>query len=318
MSNNQIKYFSIPNLITLLNLFSGCMAIYIAFESPSNIVYASYLIGIAAIFDFFDGFVARLLNAYSEIGKQLDSLADLVSFGVAPSAIIFQMMQKALNAKITTELPLVDILLLASVALIVLFSALRLAKFNVDTTQTYGFVGLPTPATAIFIASLPIIKEFDPDKLLLLKIILDINMPFKMILGLLGIQIFVLESYKFFLPVILILSFLMVSSLPMFSMKFKNYSWKDNKVRYNFLIFSLLLIIVIQTFAIPLIIITYIIISLVQYLVSKAKAVNLPFELEEQNHHNHKNQLQLKNGNKENQIIILEKEYKTEFKLFEE
>lgn len=315
MPDNRIRYFTIPNIITLLNLFSGSLAIFIAFENPDNLIISAYLIGLSTIFDFFDGFTARLLKQYSEIGKQLDSLADLVSFGVAPSAILFQMMQKAIKVnQVNPDMELIDGLLLASVALIILFSALRLAKFNVDTTQTTGFKGLATPASAIFIASLPIIKEFDPDKLFLLKEVLDIDLPFNVILGLLGFQIFILESYKFFLPVIVIISLLMISDLPMFSLKFKNYSWRYNRRRYIFLIISIILILTIQTLAIPAIIILYIFASLLLWIMGKAKQANLPFEIEAHNLEARKNGM---NGSSENTIIILEKELKTEFKLFE-
>ncbi len=322
MSDTQIKYFTIPNLITLLNLFSGSLAIFIAFESPDNLIVSAYLIGISAILDFLDGFTARLLGAYSEIGKQLDSLADLVSFGVAPTAILFQMMQEALKVKnVSPNLPLSDTLFLASVAIIVMFSALRLAKFNIDTTQTTSFKGLATPAVAMFIASLPIISELDPSELIFyyaldgiddfMKAAFEIrtSLSFGFMLRFLGIPLIIFKNEYFFLPIILILSYLMICDLPMFSLKFKEYSWRNNKTKYIFLGTSLIFIILLQSLAIPLIIIAYIITSLITLLAGKAKAANLPIEIEEQN-------IKARNGNSNN-ILIIEKDLKTEFKLFE-
>ncbi|MDP3441982.1 MAG: CDP-diacylglycerol--serine O-phosphatidyltransferase, partial [Ignavibacteria bacterium] len=145
----------IPNFITLLNLLSGCLSIL--FFSHGQIELASWMIFVAALFDFFDGFVARALKAYSAIGAQLDSLADVVSFGVAPSFLIYSLI---LNSHGRQEFMIYDIDLLPLTAfLIPLFAAFRLAKFNVDERQTTSFLGLPTPATGLLIASLPLIKE---------------------------------------------------------------------------------------------------------------------------------------------------------------
>ena len=170
-----MNFRHLPNFITLLNLFSGSIAIIMAFEG--NLSTASYFIGLAVVFDFFDGFLARLLNKYSDIGKELDSLADIVSFGVAPSIIMFHLLKLSLNIDklplsfdITT---LVDIVVLLSAFLITVFSALRLAKFNVDTRQKDSFIGLPTPASAILIASLPVIMH-NSDNFLIKQVILSI------------------------------------------------------------------------------------------------------------------------------------------------
>ncbi|OZA56958.1 MAG: CDP-diacylglycerol--serine O-phosphatidyltransferase, partial [Sphingobacteriales bacterium 39-40-5] len=138
----------IPNSVTCLNLFSGCLGIVFAFQG--NLIWASYAIVIAAVFDFFDGMLARLLKAYSDIGKELDSLADMVSFGVLPSVIIYQLF--ALSPQIDFGADWLSF----SAFIIAVFSALRLAKFNIDTRQSENFIGLPTPANALLIASFPL------------------------------------------------------------------------------------------------------------------------------------------------------------------
>ncbi|WP_266203128.1 CDP-diacylglycerol--serine O-phosphatidyltransferase [Pontibacter kalidii] len=225
----------IPNAITCLNLFAGCLALYFAFRG--ELVTTAYLVGIAAVFDFMDGMVARLIKAYSEIGKQLDSLADMVSFGVVPGTVMFILLQRA-EASIL-GIP-ADILPFFGF-LITIFSALRLAKFNIDTRQTTSFIGLPTPACTLFVASLPLI--LDTEGLLAFEIILN--------------------------PVVLlsltvILSFLLVAELPLFALKFKNFSWQDNAVRFIFLGLSVILAAVLKFAAIPLIILLYVLLSLIK------------------------------------------------------
>ena len=140
----------LPNAITCANLFSGCVGIVFCFKE--NLIYAAYAIFLAAIFDFFDGLASRVLQSYSGIGKDLDSLADMVSFGVLPSAIMYELFLQAPQMKISPYLNFIAFL-------IPVFSALRLAKFNVDTRQAETFIGLPTPANAILIASFPLILE---------------------------------------------------------------------------------------------------------------------------------------------------------------
>ncbi|MDR1950913.1 MAG: CDP-diacylglycerol--serine O-phosphatidyltransferase, partial [Bacteroidales bacterium] len=138
----------LPNTITLANLFCGCLSIVATFSGQIGM--AGFLIFLAAIFDFLDGFFAKLLNAQSELGKQLDSLADIVSFGVAPAMIAFRIMHVHYD-----KLPFEFFPYIAFV--MVLFSALRLAKFTIDTRQTEHFIGMPTPANALFWASLPLV-----------------------------------------------------------------------------------------------------------------------------------------------------------------
>lgn len=216
----------IPNALTSCNLLSGCIGIVAVFEG--DLVLATYMIWLAAIFDFFDGFAARMLKVSSPIGGELDSLADLVTFGVLPSLMIFKMLQLA---GLEGWLPYLAFV-------IAIFSALRLAKFNVDTRQTTSFIGLPTPANALFIGSLPLIGEYS-------QLPLD----------------FITEPW-FLLGCAFILSFLLVAELPLFALKFKSFGWAENKVKYVFLIISLVLIIFFKFVAIPLIIVLYILLSM--------------------------------------------------------
>lgn len=229
----------IPNTITSLNILSGCISIVLAFEG--YLIYAAYLIGVAAIFDFLDGMTARLFNAYSEIGKQLDSLADLISFGLAPSVIMFQLISSTLMKK-TLFLNFMDLsigenLVLFSAFIIAVSSAFRLAKFNIDTRQTDSFIGLPTPANAILIASLPLIIAYN---IWATDIILNI---------------YFLVTLTFFQ------SYMLVAEFPMFSLKFKSLKFQENKMRYVFLGISVVLIAILHFIAIPVIILIYILLS---------------------------------------------------------
>lgn len=224
----------IPNAITCLNLFSGCLGIVFAFNGQLH--YASYAILIAAVFDFFDGMLARLLNAYSDIGKELDSLADMVSFGVLPSVIIYHLFLR---------IPQTDgifIWLPYSAFLIAVFSGLRLAKFNIDTRQAEHFIGLPTPANAMLIGSLPLI--INQSNSFMLNYIAN---PFV----LLGLSIG--------------MSLLLVAELPLISLKFKNLRIKDNSLRYILILSSLILLLTIKFSAVPVIIALYVILSFVQF-----------------------------------------------------
>ncbi len=225
----------IPNILTCTNLFCGCLAIIAAFKY--DLVWASYLVGIAALLDFSDGMSSRLLNAYSNMGKQLDSLADMVSFGVVPGVIMYQLITHQSIPITDYRLPITDFGLIA--LLIPVFSALRLAKFNIDTRQSEQFIGLPTPASAILISSLPLVFMYDE---------LHIGSYFNNIYFLTGLTI--------------ITSFLLVSAIPMFSLKFKNAGWANNKIRYIFLGISLVLFVAIHFTAIPIIVFLYIILSL--------------------------------------------------------
>jgi CDP-diacylglycerol--serine O-phosphatidyltransferase len=239
MQINIKKY--IPNSITSLNLLSGCISISLAFEG--YLLFAVYMIFAAAFFDFLDGMSARLLNAYSDVGKELDSLADLVSFGVAPSVIIFHLMKIALFG--TVHLPpfenlsFYQILFLLSPFIIAVLSGIRLAKFNVDERQSDSFIGLAVPANALFFISLYLIS-------------ITIKNPF--IIDLLKNEIFLgIFTFAF--------SLLLVAEFPMFSLKVKNLRWSNNKIRYIFIVLSAILLILLHTIAIPAIILLYILLS---------------------------------------------------------
>ncbi len=224
----------IPNSITCGNLFCGCVAIVSAFEG--NLVFAAYLVGIAAVLDFLDGFAARILKVHSEIGKQLDSLADMITFGLVPGIILFLMLSKSMGS-LAHELIYIAFL-------IPIFSALRLAKFNVDTRQTDSFIGVPTPASAILVCSLPLIVQFQPQ------------------MGNFAVAEFI-QTPVFLISLTVILSYLMVAELPLFALKFKNFSWGDNQLRFGFLIISALLLILFKFIAIPFIIFLYVLLSVV-------------------------------------------------------
>jgi CDP-diacylglycerol--serine O-phosphatidyltransferase len=222
----------LPNAITCANLFSGCVGIVFCFKE--NLIYAAYAIFLAAIFDFFDGLASRVLQSYSGIGKDLDSLADMVSFGVLPSAIMYELFLQAPQIEISPYLNFIAFL-------IPVFSALRLAKFNVDTRQAESFIGLPTPANAILIASFPLIIEQHNDFS-------------KYILNPYGLSVFVI-----------VMCFLLVAEMPLMSLKFKNKDFQENIYRYLLLLFSAILILFFKFAAVPVVILIYITLSIIQF-----------------------------------------------------
>ncbi|MBQ3710488.1 MAG: CDP-diacylglycerol--serine O-phosphatidyltransferase [Bacteroidales bacterium] len=227
----------IPNAITCGNLFSGCFSILFSFSDMP--VVAAVMIFAAGLFDFLDGFMARLLDAHSPIGADLDSLSDVVSFGVAPSFIMYRLMLEGMTEPIW---PVGNVSLFACLAfLLPVFSAIRLAKFNVDTRQTTSFIGLPTPPMAIFMASLPL-AFWQMDVL---------GQP-------------VLNPYLG-LGIVLLFSFMMVSNRPFFSFKMKSVAWKGNEVRWIFLILALVGFAVFRFVALPFILLLYILLSLLFY-----------------------------------------------------
>lgn len=246
----------IPNAITCSNLLCGCLAIVQAFEG--NLVYASYLVGLGAIFDFFDGFAARMLKVSSPIGKDLDSLTDMVTFGVVPGVILFQIVRGALyldkegfdlfeGLRFSVYIPFI----------LTIFSAIRLAKFNNDTRQTDSFIGVPTPAVAIIVCSLPLITNWNSG------FSFDDYHHFESILN------------PYYLCVLsVILSILLVSELPLFALKFKHFKWTGNEIRFVFLGLSLLMLITLQFVGIPLIILVYILLSIINNIVSKKKVLS--------------------------------------------
>ena len=232
----------IPNFVTSLNLFCGSISIIFAFKG--NLDLAAWFIGLAAIFDFLDGMLARLLNAKSDIGLQLDSLADVISFGLAPSVIVFQLMEKTFNEPFIYSFDFNVFSLTAFI--IVVFSALRLAKFNIDTEQIDDFKGLPVPANALFFASLPLVY-FQAEST-----------------GFITVQN-ALSNYWILLSLVVIFSGLLVSNIPLFSMKFKNLFWKGNQLRYILFISFFILFFWISFYSLPLIIILYILLSVLFY-----------------------------------------------------
>jgi len=237
----------IPNIITSLNLLCGCVAIM--FAVSGDLVSASFFAFAGIFLDFFDGLAARVLNAQSQVGLQLDSLADVVTSGVLPGIVMVQLLSEALtgtsldigtifgdtanSTSIESYLPFIGLLIAVA-------SGYRLAKFNVDTRQTTSFIGLPVPANTLLILSLPLILSFQA-----------------------GQQITEVILTPWFLIIITLVSCVLLNAeIPLFGLKFKTWNFKDNAVRYLFLIASILLLVVLKFIAIPIIIFLYILVSL--------------------------------------------------------
>ena len=237
----------IPNIITSLNLLCGCVAIM--FAVSGDLVSASFFAFAGIFLDFFDGLAARVLNAQSQVGLQLDSLADVVTSGVLPGIVMVQLLSEAITGKsldisaifsdtanstsIESYLPFIGLLIAVA-------SGYRLAKFNVDTRQTTSFIGLPVPANTLLILSLPLIINFQASQ-----------------------QITEVILTPWFLIVITLVSCVLLNAeISLFGLKFKTWNFKDNAVRYLFLISSILLLVVLKFIAIPIIIFLYILVSL--------------------------------------------------------
>jgi CDP-diacylglycerol---serine O-phosphatidyltransferase len=243
---NAINYFcksftpvftdkNIPNIFTCLNLLCGCIAIVSVFHG--NVIMLASMIFLASMFDFMDGLTARSLNAYSDMGKQLDSLADMVTFGVVPGMILFNMMVNRDAAEVNSILfgvfkyfPFI----------VTVFAAFRLAKFNLDQRQASTFSGLPSPAMGILVTSFPLIIKYDHWNLA-----------------------HFLSNPFFIISVSIILSVLMVSKIKLFALKFRTLKWNDNKIQFIFLILSVLLFSLFLFTAIPMIIFLYIVLSVI-------------------------------------------------------
>ena len=236
----KIKLFTVPNIITLCNLLCGCGSI-VASLMFCNFRLALILIVASAVCDFFDGFTARLLRQYSDIGVQLDSLADMVSFGVAPSAMMYLFASQTFTI---FTLPDVVVNILVFVPFIMAaFSALRLAKFNIDDTQHEEFCGLPTPANAILCVSLAMLAARD------------------------GVTV----AVEWVALVSVVLAMLLISPVRMFSFKFKSLALRENLVRYLFAAYALIVIFVLGIYALPLIIVTYIVVSTLLWMFVRTK-----------------------------------------------
>lgn len=246
----------IPNLFTLLNLVFGCIAIIYVLQNgitasanpdgsqyismPENLTLASLCIGIAAVVDFLDGLVARLFKATSPMGKQLDSLADVVSFGVAPGLILFELLRKSYSVQ--EDGVDVSIGWFLPALIVPCAAAYRLARFNLDESQSYGFKGMPTPAAGLLIASLPLIKWYTPDPAI----------------AALTINKWVLYG------IIVIVAWLMTSNLPLMALKFKDKTMQGNWPKLLLVALTVLSAIFLRWLAVPVVFIFYIIVSLVQ------------------------------------------------------
>ena len=244
----------IPNLFTLLNLVFGCLAIVFILQNgitaavgpdgvqyisvPEKTVFASLFIGLAGLVDFLDGLVARLFKATSPMGKQLDSLADVVSFGVAPGMILYQLLRLSWAAQ-TNGLD-VSVGWLLPALLIPCAAAFRLAKFNVDETQQYGFKGVPTPAAGLLVASIPLIYWYSKSEV---------------------VTSLLLNKWVLY-TVIVVLAWLMVSNLPLMALKFTDYKVKTNLPKLILLVLAIIAAIFLKWLAVPVVFIFYIVVSL--------------------------------------------------------
>ena len=249
----------IPNLLTLGNLFCGTIATILAVQG--DFITAGLFVVIGIFLDFFDGFVARLLKVSGELGKQLDSLADMVTSGVVPGIIMFNLLYQSSFKNLDTQLvdsgippntiimsndyisswvPYIGLLL-------TLGAGYRLAKFNIDTRQSESFIGLPTPAMSLFVISLPLIQEYATN---------------------VWVQSLISNNY-FLIAVTLVLTYLMNAEIPLFSLKFKEYSLKNNSLKYFFLATSLALLIILNFISVPIIIIVYVLLSVAQELYNR-------------------------------------------------
>jgi CDP-diacylglycerol--serine O-phosphatidyltransferase len=269
-----MKMFNVPNLITAGNLLCGIFAIILAFAGRIDI--APYFIFAAAILDFFDGFAARLLKQHSELGKQLDSLADVISFGLAPGIIMF--ITLAMNQPNFNTNPLIpgyagDFLLSLNIEqtitnpslgkswiliclLIPVFSMFRLAKFNIDTRQSDSFIGLPTPANTIFFMTFPLVLSSEINKTgWAHDLIIQLMNPWIMI------------------PMILVMCYLLIAELPLFALKFKTFGWKGNEIRFIFLITCGILIFTLGWWSLAIIILLYLILSIINNITRKKENV---------------------------------------------
>ncbi|CAM1364593.1 Phosphatidylserine synthase [Tenacibaculum soleae] len=237
----------IPNLLTLGNLLCGTIATIFAIKG--DFVGTAILVIIGIVFDFFDGFAARMLNVQGELGKQLDSLADMVTSGVVPGIVMLQLLISALNVDAASyfgidmygatgsNLPYIGLLL-------TLGACYRLANFNIDTRQSDSFIGIPTPAMTLFVISLPLIIEFSKQ-----SFFIDL-----------------INNQYFLIAITFILTFLMNAEVPLFALKFKTFGVKENALKYIFLALSVVLLVFLKFVAVPLIIVLYVIMSVINNL----------------------------------------------------
>lgn len=231
----KIRLFTIPNMLTLGNLICGSSAV-VALLMYADFELAFWLVVASAVFDFFDGFAARLLKSVSAIGVELDSLADMVSFGLVPSVAMFCLWDVAPSSDLPTWMRYLTLTIVA-------FSALRLAKFNIDDTQTTEFCGLPTPANGLFCLSLAMLMAAG-----------SISLPQWAIL-----------------TISIGMAYMLISPIRMFALKFKGFGWQGNEIRYSFIALCVVLIAAFTRYAVPAIILLYIIISAIRWTVNLNK-----------------------------------------------
>lgn len=234
----KIKLFTIPNMLTLANLVSGAIAVIVTLQYH-NYTLALGLVLLAAVFDFFDGFVARLLNQQSPLGVQLDSLADDVTFGLVPALVMFDMYGRSssyygCDCAVMGYLGYLTLLIAA-------FSVLRLAKFNIDTTQSTEFSGLPTPANALLLLSVAMLSQ----------------------------KGYIAISQEHILLLSVVMSLLLISPIRMFALKFKGFGWQGNELRYLFILVSALIVAFVPLYSIAIIITLYIVVSTLKWLFAK-------------------------------------------------
>ena len=223
----------IPNIITLLNLLCGCIAL--VFAGEANFEMALFFVCLGIFFDFFDGFFARLFNVSSPLGLQLDSLADMVTSGVVPGFVLFKMLSNSVNSDPSLMyLPYLGFI-------ITLGSCYRLANFNIDTRQTDSFIGLPTPANALFILSLPLLLK-NSDSLLVLELLIN---PWVLLF------------------ISMLSAFILNAEIPLFALKIKKFNLKDNALQLFFLLISILLLVYLQFAGVALIIVFYVLLSII-------------------------------------------------------
>ncbi|BDD07862.1 phosphatidylserine synthase [Fulvitalea axinellae] len=229
-----MKIFTLANILTLGNVVSGCIGITLVFQG--HLEWGAYMVWIGAVFDFFDGFAARLTKTSSPIGKELDSLADMVTFGVLPGVVVYTMLRILLPG---TLWPFAGFIIPA-------FSALRLAKFNVDDRQTTGFIGMPTPASTLFLTALPLVVRDN----------------------IFGLGDFVNTPW-FLITISVVFCLLMISEIPMLAMKFKDYSLKNNIAKYLFILIAVSMLAILQLSGVPAVILVYILFSIIVHFTSK-------------------------------------------------
>lgn len=232
----------IPNILTLLNLLAGTIAVMFAVKDELIIAVLFVFLGI--FFDFFDGLAARILKVQGDFGKQLDSLADVVTSGVVPGVVMYQLLKSNVTIEIFSEKVLtwetdnIEILPYTGL-LLTLCAAYRLARFNLDESQTNSFIGLPAPAATLVVVSLPLIINYSS-----MDSVTNL-----------------IQNEWFLVGLTLLLCYLMLSKIPLFALKFKDYSWKNNKIKFVFIILTAIICILLKYIAIPLVILLYVFMS---------------------------------------------------------